>query len=71
MAKKKETNEAAATPLVEAAKAIGETAGKVVAKVEGVMKKSSKVPKLAKKNKSRLPRRQKKALQKANARKSS
>jgi hypothetical protein len=32
--------------------------------------KSTKIPKLAKKDKSRLPRRQKKALQKANARQS-
>lgn len=30
-----------------------------------VLRKSTKVPKLAKKNKSRLPRRQKKALKKA------
>lgn len=71
MAKKKDTNEdAAASPLVEAAKTIGKAAGKVVATVEGVIaKKSSKIPKLAKKNKSRLPRREKKAMQKEMRRK--
>lgn len=68
MAKKKDPNEEpAGAPLVEAAKTIGKAAGKVVAAVEGVMQKSSKIPKLAKKNKPRLPRREKKARQKAHA----
>jgi hypothetical protein len=66
MAKKKEAQEAApATPLVEAAKTVGEVAGKVVAKFEGIAKISTKIPKLAPKNKSRLPRKEKKAQQKA------
>ena len=56
--------------LVSAAKAIGEAAGKIAA-LAGVTAEpripaiSKKIPKLAKKNKSRLPRRQKKALKKA------
>jgi hypothetical protein len=66
MAKKKEAQEEApATPLVEAAKTVGEAAGKVVATFEGIAKKSQKIPKLAPKNKSRLPRKAKKAKQKA------
>jgi hypothetical protein len=62
MAKKKPTNEeAAASPLVDAAKTIGEAAGTVVAAVEGVVgTKSAKVPKLAPKNKARVPRKAKK-----------
>lgn len=61
MAKKKEpTEEAPATPLVEAAKTIGEAAGKVVATVT----KSKKIPKLAKKDKQRMPRKAKKQQQK-------
>jgi hypothetical protein len=60
--------------LVETAKTIGVAAGKVAA-LAGIAEpapakpqtKSVKVPKLQKKNKSRLPRRQKKALQKAAA----
>ena len=69
MAKKKEANEEqASTPLVDAAKTIGEAAGKVVNAVEAVVpKKSAKVPKLEKKNKQRLPRKEKKARQKAHA----
>jgi hypothetical protein len=69
MAKKKETNEEqAASPLVDAAKTIGEAAGKVVNAVEAVVpKQSSKIPKLEKKNKSRLPRKEKKAKAKAHA----
>jgi hypothetical protein len=69
MAKKKDTNEeAAASPLVDAAKTIGEAAGTVVAAVEGVVgKTSAKVPKLAPKGKARLPRKAKKAKQKAAA----
>jgi len=60
MAKKKETE--AAGVLVAAAKTVGATAG-TIAKVVGVAK--PKTPKLASTNKSRLPRRQKKAAQKA------
>jgi len=69
MAKKKETKEeTAATPLVDAAKAIGQAAGTVVATVESVVgKTSAKIPKLAPKNKARLPRKAKKAKQKAHA----
>lgn len=59
--------------LVSAAKALGVAAGKVAAlagvtaepEAPVVRKVSTKIPKLAKKNKSRLPRRQKKAAQKA------
>ncbi len=56
--------------LVAAAKVVGAAAGKIAAIAESIVepivpKKSTKIPKLAKKNKSRLPRRQKKALQKA------
>jgi hypothetical protein len=69
MSKKKEATE---TPdesvLVTVAKAIGTAAGKV-AKLAGVEPEprepavSQKVPKLSKKNKSKLPRREKKAAQ--------
>jgi F420-0:gamma-glutamyl ligase len=71
MAKKKETAETLdESVLVSAAKAIGTAAGKV-AKLAGVAPearepaKSQKVPKLPKKDKHRLPRREKKALQKS------
>jgi hypothetical protein len=62
MAKKKDSkDEAAASPLVDAAKTLGEAAGTVVAAVEGVVgKQSAKVPKLAPKNKARVPRKAKK-----------
>jgi len=69
MAKKKEETEGSSEgALVQAAKTIGEAAGKVAAAV-GVAKPEPeapkpakpKTPKLAKKNKSRLPRKQKKA----------
>ena len=55
------------TLLVTAAKAIGKTAGKVAkaAGVEGEPQAPPKKGKLAKKNKSRLPRKQKKAAKKA------
>jgi hypothetical protein len=71
MAKKKEAQEQPEGALVEAAKSIGEAAGKIAVAV-GVTPSTPpakpKIPKLAKKNKSRLPRRQKKAAQKvANA----
>jgi len=57
--------------LVSAAKAVGTVAGKIAA-VTGIAEPaapatSTKKPKLAKKNKSRLPRRQKKAQKKAAA----
>jgi hypothetical protein len=73
MAKKQPTPE---TPdqsvLVHVAKTIGTAAGKI-AKLAGVEPEprepaqSQKVPKLAKKEKHRLPRREKKALQKSSA----
>ncbi len=64
--------EAESSVLVTAAKAIGSVAGKVASLV-GVADeakpntKSTKVPKLVKKDKHRLPRRQKKAQQKKSA----
>ena len=80
MAKKKDTQEQPAEGvLAAAAKTIGKAAGKI-AKVAGAtaeappeaappapkpQTKSTKVPKLAKKNKSRLPRKVKKAQRKA------
>ena len=65
MAKKKEPNqEAPDTALVAAAKVVGAAAGTIAASV-GATAPKPKVPKLVKKNKSRLPRRQKKAAQKA------
>jgi hypothetical protein len=66
MAKKKTDDESA---LETAAKKIGEAAGKVAAAV-GVKPstpKKEKIGKLEKKNKSRLPRKEKKAKQKAAA----
>ena len=77
MAKKKEEQEQPAEgALATVAKAVGKAAGKV-AKVVGAGEpaaeaapakpKKVKIPKLAPKNKSRLPRKQKKALQKQNA----
>jgi hypothetical protein len=72
--KKKAEPEAEEGPLVSAAKAIGSVAGKVAALAGAEAKPPSppkvKIPKLQPKNKTRLPRRQKKALQKAAARKS-
>jgi hypothetical protein len=64
--KKEESPEAADSVLVSAAKGIGTAAGKVAAAVGVTADKPAtppkpKVPKLAPKNKSRLPRRQKKA----------
>jgi len=65
MAKKKQ-DESPEGVLIAAGNAIGAAAGKVASEV-GVhpQRKSVKVPKLAQKNKARLPRREKKALQKA------
>jgi hypothetical protein len=65
--KKKKKEESA---LVGAAETIGATVGKIAALVgvggkPATAPKSIKIPKLAKKGKSRLPRRQKKAQQKA------
>jgi len=66
MAKKKDVQEEPAGALVEAAKTAGKAAGKIAAAL-GVtpQTKSVKVPKLAKKDKGHLPRRQKKALKKS------
>ncbi len=71
MAKKKEATDVPAKEtegtLVKAAKTIGEAAGKIATAV-GIEKpakpRKAKVPQLAKKNKPRLPRRQKKAAAK-------
>jgi hypothetical protein len=64
MPKKQKPDEKSDEPiLVTAAKVIGKAAGKVAAAV-GVPAKSQKIAKLPKKNKSRLPRRQKKAQKK-------
>jgi len=70
MAKKKETKETEESIVVDAAKAIGSAAGKIAAiagSVVGRAKPAKKkaVGKLPKKNKSRLPRKEKKAQQKA------
>ncbi len=71
MSKKKETTETSSKGiLVTAAKAIGTAAGKV-AKLVGVEPEppapavSQKVPKLSKKDKHKLPRREKKAAKKS------
>jgi hypothetical protein len=68
MTKQKETQESPDGALVTAAKTIGAAAGKIAAAV-GVATPEKlakpKVPKLAKKNKARLPRRQKKAARKS------
>ncbi len=71
MPKKKETTEISTEGiLVTAAKAIGTVAGKV-AKLAGVESEprepavSQKVPKLSKKSKGKLPRREKKAAKKS------
>ncbi len=66
MPKKKDPPSTTDNILITAAKSVGTAAGKM-ASVLGVTPetppaKSAKVPKLKKKNKSRLPRRQKKAL---------
>jgi hypothetical protein len=79
MAKKTEAQgESPEGVLVKAAKKVGKAAGKIVAAVdtappveappaEKPQTKSVKVPKFAKKNKQRLPRKEKKAQQKAAA----
>jgi hypothetical protein len=65
MAKKKETQESSDGVLVTAAKTIGAAAGTIAAAVGVTTPAKMKVPKLVKKNKSRLPRKQKKAAKKA------
>jgi hypothetical protein len=65
MSKKKETEPAPDSTLVSAAKTIGATAGKIAAAVGVSAPPKPKVPKLAKRKTSRLPRRQKKAAKKA------
>ena len=65
MAKKKEAQESPDGVLVTAAKKIGTAAGTIAAAVGVTLPSKPKKPKLAKKNKSRLPRRQKKAAQKS------
>ncbi|HEY1495478.1 MAG TPA: hypothetical protein VGF49_13090 [Candidatus Solibacter sp.] len=68
MAKKKTTEEAPEGILETAAKTLGTAAGKIAAAVGVTADKKPakvKIPKLASKNKSRLPRKQKKALKKA------
>ncbi|HEX3879601.1 MAG TPA: hypothetical protein VHW24_21610 [Bryobacteraceae bacterium] len=71
MAKKKAETGSEDSVLEAAAKVIGKTAGKIAATVgiaTPAKPKSTKIPKLAKKNKHRLPRRQKKAAKKAEQR---
>jgi hypothetical protein len=51
--------------LTRTAKAIGNVAGKVVAGIGGAEVKPQRATKLVKKHKSRLPRKQKKAMKKA------
>jgi hypothetical protein len=65
MAKKKEIEESPEGALVAAAKTIGAAAGKVAGAMGVATPPKPKMPKLVKKNKRRLPRRQKKAAQKA------
>jgi hypothetical protein len=65
MANKEETQKPPDGVLVAAAKSIGTTAGTIAAAVGIAAPQKLKVPKLANRNKSRLPRRQKKTAQKA------
>ena len=74
MADEKKKKKKDGSALVSAAEAVGAAVGKVAALVgvgdkPAAPPKSVKIPKLAKKSKSRLPRKQKKAQQKAAARK--
>ena len=82
MAEKQEKKKKKADPepeeglLVSAAKAIGSVAGKVAALAGAAAPEAKppspprvKIPKLQPKNKTRMPRKQKKALQKASAQK--
>jgi hypothetical protein len=69
MAKKKTEEKKEESVVVEAAKAIGDAVGKVAALTgKKAPAAALKIPKLAKKNKSRLPRKVNKAQQKAAAR---
>jgi hypothetical protein len=65
MAKKKEAQKPPDSVLVAAAKTIGEAAGVIAAAVGIAAPQKPKAPKLVTRNKSRLPRRQKKTVQKA------
>ena len=65
MAKKKEATEPPDGALVKAAKAVGEAAGTIAAAVGVTKPAKPRVPKLKKKNKSGLPRKEKKAAKKA------
>jgi len=65
--KQKAAPETDETLLVSAAKAIGAAAGKIASLAGAAPAKSEKKGKLPKKNKRRVPRLQKKALQKASA----
>ena len=65
MAKKKKTEESPDGVVVTVAKTIGAAAGKIAATVGVGTPARPKVPKLAKKHKNRLPRKQKKAAKKA------
>jgi hypothetical protein len=64
---KKEAPAAEDSALVSVAKTIGAAAGKLAVQVGIEKTPSKKIPKLAPKNKKRVPRRQKKALQKTTA----
>jgi hypothetical protein len=67
MAKKKETQKPPDGVLVTAAKTIGAAVGTIAAAGGMTAPQKPKVPKLVNKNKSRLPRRQKKTAQKVAA----
>jgi len=64
---KKEELAVEESTLVSVAKAIGHAAGELALKTGIEKTPSKKIPKLAPKNKKRVPRRQKKALQKTTA----
>jgi hypothetical protein len=64
---KKEAPPVEDSTLVSVAKAVGTAAGKLAVQVGIEKTPSKKIPKLAPKNKKRVPRRQKKALQKTTA----
>lgn len=65
MTKKKETPKPPDGVLVAAARSIGTAAGTIAAAVGITAPQKRKAPKLVKRNKSRLPRRQKKTARKA------
>jgi hypothetical protein len=64
---KKEVPAVEESTLVSVAKAIGHAAGELAVRTGFEKTPSKKIPKLAPKNKKRVPRRQKKALQKTTA----